>query len=103
MSVRQTNILTGEETVREYTPEELQAIANAPQPLAPTPQQQIENLERSVSTTLQRGFREVLLTLMEREAAAMGITPAQLYATNVGYRRAKDIDNQIAALREQMS
>jgi hypothetical protein len=63
----------------------------------------IENIERSVSTTLQRGFREVLLTMMEREAAAMGITPAQLYATNVGYRRAKDIDNQIAALLAQMS
>ena len=63
----------------------------------------IDELERSVSTTLQRGFREVLLTLMEREAAAVGITPAQLYATNAGYRRAKDIDNQIAALRAQMS
>jgi hypothetical protein len=97
------NIATGTFTEEEYTPEELAEIASRPQPTPPTPQQQIEKIEQSVSTTLQRGFREVLLTLMEREAAAMGITPAQLYATNVGYRRAKDIDNQIAALLAQMS
>jgi hypothetical protein len=102
MSVREINTTTGEEVVRDYTLQELQAIANS-QPAPLTPQQQIEKIEQSVSTTLQRGFREVLLALMEREAAAMGITPEQLYATNPGYRRANDIDNQIAALREQMS
>ena len=37
-----------------------------------------------------------------REAAALGLTEPQLYASNIGYRRVRDLDNQIAALRAQL-
>lgn len=69
-----------------------------PEPPAATAAAQIDALERQ--HMLPRPVRDVLLALMEKEAAALGITPTQLRAVNPGYRRVKELDEQIAALRE---
>ena len=45
MTIRTIDLATGEETTRDYTQEELDAIASAPGPIPPTPQQQIRALE----------------------------------------------------------
>lgn len=69
----------------------------------PRPQDQIDAIERS--TMMNRAAREALLLLIEREAIReFGVTDlatvqAGLYAGNPAYRRVKDIDNQIVALR----
>jgi hypothetical protein len=67
------------------------------------PQVQIDKIERE--TMMNRAAREALLLLIEREAMReFGVTDlptvqAGLYAGNPAYRRVKDIDNQIVALR----
>ena len=63
----------------------------------PSPAAQIDALERL--HMLPRPVRDVMLGLMEKEAAAVGLTPAQLRVANPGYRRVKELDEQIAALR----
>ena len=68
---------------------------NPEQPV--TPAAQIEALERQYM--LPRPVRDVLLPLMEMQAASQGITPAQLRERNTGYRKVKELDEQIAALR----
>ena len=49
----------------------------------------------------ERGIREAILFLTAAEAARLGMTEPQLYAANYGYRKAKDLDTAIAALRAQ--
>ena len=71
-----------------------------PEKLRPNPAAEIARLERE--TLLPRPVRDVLLNLMVREAAALGMTEPELYTTNIGYRRVRDLDNQIAALRAQL-
>lgn len=61
------------------------------------PAAQIDALERH--HMLPRPVRDVMLGLMEKEAAALGLTPEQLRLANPGYRRVKELDEQIAALR----
>lgn len=77
---------------------------NTPQPpeppTPPTPAAQIEALERA--TLLPRPVRDVLLALMEKEALAAGISLILLRAKNSGYRRVKELDEQIAALRAML-
>jgi hypothetical protein len=86
------------------TPEEAEALR--PQPVPPTPQQQIDTIERD--TMMNRAAREALLLLIEREAMReFGVTDinavrAALYAGNPAYKRVKDIDNQIVALRAKL-
>lgn len=58
---------------------------------------QIANLEGKA----ERGIRESILFLTVAEAARLGLTEPQLYASNYGYRKARDLDNAIAALRAQ--
>lgn len=58
---------------------------------------EIEALERQYM--LPRPVRDVMLGLMEKEAAAIGVTPTQLRQVNSGYRRVKELDEQIAAPR----
>lgn len=58
---------------------------------------QIESLEGKT----ERGIREAILFLTAAEAAQLGMTEPQLYAANYGYRKAKDLDTAIAALRAQ--
>lgn len=65
----------------------------------PTPQQQIEALEQQSLMALQRPYRDVMLAIMEKEAAAIGVTKEQLRAVNPGYRRVKELEEQINAIR----
>jgi hypothetical protein len=51
---------------------------------------------------LPRPVRDSLLAIAEKEAAALGYTPPQLRTVNAGYRKVKELDEQIAALRGQM-
>lgn len=82
------------------------AEGNTPEPADPEPApsalQQIQKLEQDNALALQRTTREVLLALMEKEAAALGVTPTQLRKVNPGYRRVKELDEQITALRDQL-
>ena len=81
--------------------------APPPQPPAPTltPAQQIEALEREHQ--LARPVRDFMLGSMElaavEQGAAAGLTAEQsiqmLRARNPGYRRVKELDEQITALR----
>ena len=50
---------------------------------------------------LPRVVREFLLASAVKEAAALGLTEEQLYAANIGYRKMKDANTAIAALRAQ--
>lgn len=63
-------------------------------------QNQIALLEQQ--QILPRVTREGLLLTIETFAAMQGVTPAQLYLTNIGYRKTKDFDNTIIALRSKM-
>lgn len=76
---------------------EAEVLDLAVPPTAPSPAEQIDTLERH--HMLPRPVRDVMLGLMEKEAAALGLTPAQLRVANPGYRRVKELDEQIAALR----
>jgi hypothetical protein len=64
-------------------------------------QAQIDALE--TKAIMPRITRETLLALAVQEAAAAGFTEPQLYAMNVGYKRTKDADIIIAALRDKMA
>jgi hypothetical protein len=48
---------------------------------------------------LPRAARDSLLAIAEKEAASVGVTPAQLEALNPGYRKVKALHKQIADLR----
>lgn len=61
---------------------------------------QIEAIERE--TLMNRAVREFMLIASEERAAGLGMTAEQLYAANIAYRRVKDTDNRIAALRGQL-
>lgn len=96
MSVRIVNSATGEETTRDYTQAEIDAIASGPQPdpraviLA-----QIDALERQ--QLMPRATREFMLTFMELNA------PPEVLEVNPGYQAVKAFDNQIKVLREQLA
>lgn len=76
-------------------------------PPAPSAHEQIEALERQ--HMLPRATREFMLTFMEataiQQGAGQGLTAPQaiaaLRAGNSGYRKVKELDEQIAALRGQ--
>jgi hypothetical protein len=91
------DVSTGIITERPLTADELEEIANRPPPTPPSPEAEIDRLERE--TLLPRPVRDVLLALMVKEAAALGLDEATLYSANPGYRRVKDLDTQIGALR----
>lgn len=88
------------------------AAGNMPEPADPEPTpsaaEQIETLERAAM--LPRASREFMLTFMEQKAVEMGqaqgLTPEQslavLRAGNLGYRRVKELDEQIDLLRSQL-
>lgn len=66
---------------------------------------QIDSIERD--TLMNRAAREGLLLLTEKEAMReysvdQATAQAGLYAGNLAYRKVKDVDNQIAALRAQI-
>jgi len=61
---------------------------------------EIESLERQ--HMLPRPVRDSLLALAEKEAAALGYTSEQLRVVNAGYRRVKELDEQINELRMKL-
>lgn len=99
------NVQTGEVTQRALTPEEISALP-VPQPTVQDYAAQIEALEREHQ--LPRPVRDFMLGSMElaavEQGATQGLTPEQsiaaLRAGNPGYRRVKELDEQIAALRD---
>ena len=85
---------------------------NTPQPVGPplpaSPAEQIDVLERE--NMMPRATREFMLTFMEttalQQGAAQGLTAEQsllaIRTRNPGYRKVKELDEQIAALRAQL-
>lgn len=69
-------------------------------PVQPSATEQIATLERE--TLLARPTREFMLGMMVQLAAQQGATEPQLYASNPGYRKVKDLDEHIKALRSQL-
>ena len=67
-----------------------------------SPVDQIAALE--TASMLPRVAREFMLAGLELEGArhVPPITPEQLYAANIGYKRLKDLDDEIAALRASL-
>lgn len=97
--------------ITEAEAEEIRA-ANMPKP---DPVQQVKDQIEAIETAtkMNRATREFMLEQVVRETArdynldlsAEGVretVQAGLYAGNVAYRRIKDIDDQIAALRAQI-
>jgi len=83
---------------REATPEEVSAWeARRIEPEKAKAKRQIAEIERE--TLMNRAVREFMLLSAEAQAAAQGITPAQLYAANPAYKSVKDVETQIVALR----
>lgn len=75
--------------------------------LIPSVEQQKQAIRDSIdsmekTTMIQRVSREFMLVMMEKEATDAGYTLEQLYASNIGYRKLKDLDSQIRALRTQL-
>lgn len=101
------HLLTQNNPGKTFTPK-TQAeydAAHAPQP--PTAQEQRDAIQAQIdtiesSTHMNRFVREAMILISQQQAAGLGLTEPQLYAANIGYRRVKDIDTQIIALRAQM-
>ena len=68
----------------------------------PGPADQIAALE--AASMLPRVAREFMIAGLELEGArhVPPITPEQLYAANIGYKKLRDLDDQIAALRASL-
>lgn len=83
------------------TDEEAEALRPQPQvdPVQAV-KDKIATIERD--TLMNRAVREFMLAQAEAIGASAGLTPEQLYQANVGYRKVKDIDTEIAVLRAQI-
>jgi len=86
-----------------------QAIAGSLGPITPyvapaltaaMVQATINKMERDA--ILPRPVREFLLLAAIKEATALGLSEPQLYVTNNAYKKVKDFDASIVALRLQM-
>lgn len=80
----------------------------AKQVYIPTPSEQIATLQNQIDsieiqTKMNRFVREAMILISQQQAAALGMTEPQLYAANIGYKKVKDIDTQIIAIREQIT
>jgi len=95
------NVQTGEQQIVELTQDELDEVASRPvEPEKTKAKRQIAEIERE--TLMNRAVREFMILSAEAQAAAQGVTPAQLYAANPAYKSVKDVDAQVAALRGKM-
>ena len=63
-------------------------------------QTQIDTLERE--QLMPRLTREIFLPLMVTTASSQGVDEPTLYAASIGYRKLKDFEAQIVALRDQL-
>lgn len=78
------------------------ALAPTAQELKARVQAQINALE-AAPVFMNRFVREWSIKSAEKEALeSFGLTPQQLYAANPGYKKIKDLDTQITALRGQL-
>lgn len=94
--IRTIDLSNGEETVRNYTQEELDAIAAQPQSDPKDAiRAQIKQLESE--QLMPRVTREFMIMFMETNA------PAEVLAVNPGYQAVKAFDLQIKSLRDQLS
>ena len=89
------NLQTGTVTYSEETVEETEFRTKT---VIIPPADQIKQLE--AASGIPRITREFMLGVMEKEAIDAGITLEQLATANIGYKRLKDLDNQIKALRK---
>lgn len=76
-------------------------------PSTPTAQQQRDAIQAQIdalesATHMNRFVREAMILISVQQATALGLTETQLYAVNIGYKKVKDLDTQIVALRTQM-
>lgn len=71
-----------------------------PEPEKSKAKRQITEIERE--TLMNRTVREFMMLSAEAQAAAQGVTPAQLYAANPAYKSVKDVDTQVTALRGKL-
>jgi len=55
-----------------------------------------------VDQLMPRGARDTFKMLLEKEATALGLSPEQLYAANIGYRKLVDMNTEIATLRSKL-
>jgi hypothetical protein len=88
------DMVTGSVSEIELAQDEIDAIANRPQPPGPTPLEQIAALERE--QLMPRATREFMLLAMESQFSA------EMLAVNFGYQAVKAFDNQIKNLRAQI-
>lgn len=88
--------LTDAEPLAEDHPDVVAFLTPAPNAVIDA---QIAALEQG--QLLPRGVREYIMAGMVEKGASLGLTEPQLYAAQVGYRRLKDFDAQIKALRAQ--
>lgn len=85
----------------QITEEEATVLTTpAPEPEKTKAKRQIAEIERE--TLMNRAVREFMLLSAEAQAATQGVTTAQLYAANPGYKSVKDVDTQVAALRGKL-
>lgn len=110
MTVRELNVVTGEFSERDYTPEEVAAREAMPQPEPPTPIEQIRALERQYADAQAKLTRQSLLTLALDKAMtdplADGMTREQVHtallASSNGYAALWALEQQVEALRAQL-
>jgi len=110
MDVRVVDLSTGQETLRSYTQEELDAIANTPPTEPPSILEQIRALERQYADDQAKLTRQSLLVLALDKACALpqaaGMTRDQVHAylmsQDKGYKALFNLEAQVALLRAQI-
>ena len=88
------------ETLVPATDAQVQAIQNPPIDPKVAALAQIDALESQ--TMMIRGTRESLLAFAVAIAGASGVPESTLYAQNIAYKKMKDLDTQISALRHSL-
>ena len=104
----QVDVITGEISTVELTPEEtdeldrLEAIRIAAIP--PIDQKAVILAQINALDPIDqlRPMRDGLMYLAIKEGAALGLTEPQIYAANIGYRRMKDREAELEVLRQQL-
>lgn len=111
-------MVTGSVSEIELAQDEIDAIANRPQPPGPTPLEQIRALEAAKADDLAKVMRQGMLlqtvdiAMAKPEAAALtsGMTPAEaratviahLVATDPGFKLMYELEQAIEPLRAQI-
>ena len=99
MDVRGINVTTGEIIERQYTQEEIDAIANIPKPII-SKEQRIKEILYSVGCVNETHLRKDIF-VTEAFGTLQGVTPQQLYQVNPGYTSLIDARTQIEAIKAE--